>query len=512
VLIGVIAVNRAAAATPVGNTEVTFRIRGEPETLDWTRAHTVVEAYLLMNIMEGLVTFDAGTKLLPALAQSWNISKDGKVYTFKIRPNVLWSDGVPLTAEHFVYSWKRLLSPVTAAAYAYLLFDIQGAEGFNQRRITDFNDVGIKALDSLTLQVTLSHPVAHWIYIPAFWTTFPMRQDIVEKYGVGWDYPGHMVNLGPFSLVTHDADSKIVLRANPKYYGPHGNVSQVTALVVKDDVTALKLYQAGKLDFLTDLATVDLHGFTGSRELRSFSQLKTGFLGFAIDQYPLSNTKLRRAIAMAIDKSKLCRMLHGGQEPATSFVPPGMLAYSKSVGLPFNREKAREELNRTGLSKLGPIRLDYALPNWDKAREIAEFIQGQLKENLGIEVLLHSMDNLTYRTQLDLHTYPLYDYTWTADYPDPDNFLSLFSSESGNSRTGWKDDLYDGLVFKGRQVQGSSEREKIYLNAQKDLLEEEAIIVPLYYEPNLVLVKSRIKSFEMSSMDYLFLRKVDVVQ
>ena len=221
----------------------TFRIRDEPETLDWNRAHTAVEAYILMNLMEGLVTYEGSSTVAPALAQSWDISPDGKVYTFKIRPGVKWSDGVPLKAQDFVYSWRRLLSPLTAASYAYLLFDIEGAEKFNQGKLLDFDQVGIKALDDLTFQVKLTHPVAHWIYIPGFWVTFPMRKDIIEKYDAGWESPGRMVNLGPYSLVSHDIDSKVVLKSNPNYYRDRGNVDQIVALMMKDDSEALTAYE-----------------------------------------------------------------------------------------------------------------------------------------------------------------------------------------------------------------------------------------------------------------------------
>src|SRR4051794_30637058 len=164
-----------------------------------------------MNLMEGLVTFDSSLNVMPCLAESWKISPNGKTYTFKLRHDVKWSDGVPLKAKDFVYSWKRLISPVTAASYAYFLFDIEGAEWYYKGIVKDFNAVGIKAPDDYTLVIKLARPVAHWIYIPSFWVTFPLRQDIVEKYGEAWTKPGRMVTLGPFTLAAYDIDSKIIL-------------------------------------------------------------------------------------------------------------------------------------------------------------------------------------------------------------------------------------------------------------------------------------------------------------
>ena len=158
-----------------------MRLPGEPETLDWNKAHAAIETPIVMNVMDGLLLLDASLRVRPALAQSWTVSPNGRTYTFKLRPGVKWSDGVPLKAQDFVYSWRRLLSPETGAAYAYFLFDIEGAEWYNKGELKDFDSVGIKAVDDLTFQIKLTKPVAHWIYVPTFWVTFPMRQDLVES-------------------------------------------------------------------------------------------------------------------------------------------------------------------------------------------------------------------------------------------------------------------------------------------------------------------------------------------
>src|SRR5262249_55866601 len=148
----------------------------------------------------------------------------------------------------------------------------------------------------------------------SFWVTFPLRQDIVEKYGTGWARPGRMATVGPFNLASHEIDSKIVLTANPRYHGKHGNIDQAVGIIVRDDTTALKLYQTGKLDFVNDLSSLDLVGLEGSPELKTFPYLKTAYMGFVTTKFPASQTKVRRAIAMAIDKSKLGMFLHGGQK------------------------------------------------------------------------------------------------------------------------------------------------------------------------------------------------------
>ena len=491
-----------------------FRIRGEPETLDWNRAHSPVEAALLMNLMEGLVSIDQQLRVVPALALNWQISKDQKTYTFKLRPGVFWSDGVELKAKDFVYSWRRLLSPLTAASYAYFLFDIEGAQAFHEGKYQSFDQVGVKALDDYVLEVRLARPVVHWISISAFWVTFPMRQDVVEEFGAAWDTPGHMVNLGPFSLASHEFDSKIILKANPNYYGTRGNLDAVEAYIVPDDAEAVALFETGKLDFLTDISGLNLDRIRKKNEFKVFNHLKTAYLGFVVDKYPISNLKLRKAIAMSLDRSQLVgpKSAFGKDlKVATSFVPPGMLGYSKSLGLAFNPSEARQILRSSGLNLRQSFSLDYILPDWDRAITVAHWVRDQLKKNLGIRVSPNPMENKRFRNQLDLYAAPLFDASWTADYPDPDNFLSVFLSSSGNSRSSWKDAQFDLLVDRARQEFDSKKREKIYLDLQRQIQEQDVVMVPLYYEPNLALVSSRAKNLQLNPLDFLYLRSVDVI-
>jgi oligopeptide transport system substrate-binding protein len=488
----------------------TFRINGEPATLDWNRAHTPIETYLMVNLMEGLVGLDDNLKPVPALAQSWKVSADGKTYTFKLRPDTQWSDGVPVKAKDFVFSWKRLLQPLTAASYAYLLFDIEGAEEFNRGAIQDFSKVGVSAPDDLTLVVKLKHPVAFWHYIPTFWVTYPLREDIVARYGARWDTPGRMVTVGPFTLESHDLESKIVLRANPKYYGHHGNIERAVGLIVKDDSTAVTLFESGRLDFMTDIPSLDLQRLSGKPELKTFPYLKTGYIGIVVGKYPVSNVKLRRAIAMAIDKSQIAGLLHGGQTPATSFIPPKLLGYSKKIGLAYSPAAARKELEKSGIDRTQPIEIDVILANWEKNLTLAQFLQAQLKKNLGIDAHLQPFDHKTFRAQIDLKAYSSYLNSWSGDYPDPDNFVSVFTSGSGNNRTTWKSTRYDDLVVSARSEQNPKLREKKYTEAQKILLEEDAVVVPLFYEPNIALVHSRVKGLELNPLNYLLFKKVNL--
>lgn len=500
-----------------GGGTFTFRIQDEPETLDWNKAHSPIETNLIMNMMEGLVAFDSAMRVIPALAQSWTISRDGLTYTFKLRKGVEWSDGVPLKAQHFLFSWKRLLSQETAAPYAYFLFDVEGAEEFNKGTLKDFSKVGISAPDDYTFKVKLKRPLGYWIDIPTFWVTFPIREDQVANQN--WAAPKKsekkMATIGPFMLKSREVDSKIILSANPKYYDRKRNPSgldEVHALIVRDDSTALNLYETGKLDFLTDLSTLDIERLSGRKDLKIFPYLKTGYLGFVVDKAPLDRVELRRAIAMSIDKTKIPKILKGGQSPASSFCPPNMMGFEPKVGLKFNPRGAREALAKAGIvpSKLGPIEL--ITNNWDKPLRIAELIQGELKTNLGLEVKLKQYDHKSFRAQLNQFSFPLFQSSWAADYPDPDNFLSVFLSDSGNNRTRFGEEAFDKEIIAARSVLDPKVRIKTYVKLQKVLIQEKAVIVPLYYEPNMGLVRAHVSGLELNPLNYLFLKKVRIVK
>lgn len=470
----------------------------------------MIETYVLMNLMEGLVGYDESLRIVPALAERWTVSPDRKTFTFTLKAGVTWSDGVPLKADDFVFSWTRLLSPTTAASYAYLLFDIVGAEEFNRGDLKDPAQLGIRAVDERTFEVKLKNPIAHWLHLPTFWVTFPLRRDVVQKHGNAWMKPGNMVTLGPFTLESREIDNKITLAANPNYYRPRGNISKAIAMIVKDNSTALELYESGKLDFVNDLSTLDAKRLDKRSDLKIFPYFKTGYLGFVVSGFPVNLTRVRRAIAMAIDRSALEKVLHGGQKAATSLVPPGMFSHRSPFGLPYNPQRARAELKRSGWDTSRPVKMELLTPNWDKQLLMAQVIQEQLKKNLGIALTLQPFDHRTFRANLDLHAYPLFEASWGADFPDPDNFMSIFLSKGGNNRTLWKNERYDHLVLEARGLADSKERERRYLEAQKILIEDEAVIIPLYYEPNLALIKPRVKGARLNPLNYLLLRDVRV--
>ncbi len=487
-----------------------MRLQAEPETLDWNRAHTSFEKYVLENVMEGLVTFDDKLQVVPALAKSWTRSADGLTYTFQLRADVKWSDGVRLQAQDFVTSWKRLLSPITASSYAYLLFDVVGARDFNSGKVKDFSKVGILAPNEQTLIVKLEKPLAYWIQLATFWVTFPLRADVIEKNGESWSRPGRMVSLGPYLLQSYEVDSKIVLKANPNYYGKHGNIDQVNILIVKDSSVALNLFQSGKLDVLIDPSAIDIERLKGRVELRTFSYLKTVYFGFSVNNLYVNHPKFRRAVAQAIDRNKLVKVINSGQQAAGSFVPPHVMGHVAQMGLKFDVDAAKKELKASGYDTTRGGKLELLVLNAEKSLMIAQFIQEQLRVNLGVPVEIIVQDNRSFRVQLDLHSRSSFVGSWSADYPDPDNFLSIFLSTGGNNRFDFHDLSIDQKIEKAKVAMTPEERSKAYGELQTKLIETDAVMVPLFYEPNTVLVKSSVGNFHLSPLNSLYFKQLQL--
>ncbi len=487
----------------------TFRLIADPATFDWNKASTPVETHLLLNLMEGLVELNEKLEVVPALASKWERSKDGKIYTFHLRKDAQWSDGVPVRAADFVASWKRLLSTETAAPYAYFLFDIKNAEKFYKGESKDFSEVGVRADGVHTLVVELAEAVSYWIYMPTFWVTFPMRQDLLDKHGAGFFRPGKLVTTGPFTLKEYVTDSKVVMERNPHYHRSKVPLARVEGLVVADHSTALTLFESGRLDFMTDISPLDLGRLKGRPELHFTPYLKTVYLGLVVNRPELKDIRVRRAIAHAIDRSRFGELLQGQQEEAKSFVPRPMPGYDSKIGVRFDPVLAKALLKEAGISGAS-FKLTLLSQNGDKTVTVAQFLQEELRRNLGMQVELLPLDNRAFQAATALKTTPLFLRGWSADYPDPDNFLSVFLSDSGNNRTAWKNSKFDAVVRKGRTMSPGAKRLAEYQEAQRILQEQETAIIPLYYEPNLTLVQKRVQGLELTPLNYLFLRGVSL--
>jgi oligopeptide transport system substrate-binding protein len=496
----------------INNKPSIFRmaLTSEPPTLDWNMATDNVSFTVITNLMEGLTEYDQNLKPRSSISKHWDISPNGKIYTFYLREDVHWSDGKAVTAYDFEYSWKRLLNPLTAAEYAYFLYDVVNAYEYNTGQINDPSLVGVRALNSTVLQVHLNKPIVYFPSITTFMVTFPIRQDIVERYGDKWTEPENIVTNGPFRLIEWRHEYKLRLKTNQKYYGRQPSLDEIRFFIVNVPTTALSLYETGDLE-LVNLPPEAIKSYASSAEYVRQPLLRGYYYGFNTEKTPFNITRIRRAFSMAIDREEIPRILQGGQIATSSWIPPGMFGYDPSIGFEFNPIKARKLLAEAGYPGGKGLPGIIATYNTNPVHTlIAENLQAQWKRNLGITVDLDNQEWKVYLKRLKTDTPALFRLGWGADYPDPDNFMVLFTSDSGNNNTHWGNSYYDDLIAKAAVERDPLQRQKLYGQAQQILVEEDAVIMPLFIAAQNILVKPYVTGIQFNAMELLYLKNIQL--
>lgn len=461
--------------------------------------------------MVGLTEFNAKLKPAPVIAKSWDILDGGTKIVFHLRDDVLWSDGRKVRAQDFEYSWKRLLDPKTASEYAYILFDIANAEAFHRGAIDNPRSVGVTAKNDFTLEVRLRHPASYFLSLTTFEVTYPQRRDIVGKFGAKWTEPQNIVTNGPFLLASWKHENEIQLRANPRFFLGKPAIDRVEMYMINEKTTALALYEQGRLDFLDNhsIPIFEKPRLAEQEGFRRVPQLRGYYYGFVTDRKPFDDVRVRKAFALAIDRSVFPKILHGGEEPATSWIPPGMLAQNPEIGLRFNPAEARRLLRQAGYPEgkgFPQVTLGY---NTDEDHKIvAEAVQGMWKQNLGVLARLENQEWKVYLSKLVTDPPDIFRLGWGADFPDPDNFMRLFTSASGNNNTRWKNPRYDRLVDQAAKAWDPKKRVGLYNEAQRILCETDLPIIPLFTTAESTVLRPRFTGLEYNSMSRLLLRHV----
>lgn len=486
-------------------------IATEPPTLDWSLATDHASFKVITNLMVGLTELGRNLEPVPAVAKSWDIQDGGRRFVFHLRDDVLWSDGQPVRAHDFEYSWKRLLDPGTASEYAYILFDVVNAREFHEGKIADPAAVGVRATDDRTLVVQLRQPVSYFLPLTTFEVTFPQRRDVVEMHRSRWTDPENIVTNGPFLLSAWRHESEIELRANPRFFRGKPAVERVSFLMVNEPTTALAMYEQGRLHFMDNysIPSVEKKRLSRVRGFRRVPQLRGEYYGFATDRKPFDDPRVRKAFALAINREVFPKILHGGEQPAASWIPPGMAAHNRKIGLPFNPVEARRLLREAGYPEgrgFPPVVLGY---NTQESHKLAaEAVQGMWQRNLNVLVRLENQEWKVYLKKLQNDPFPVFRSGWGADYPDPDNFMKLFTSGSGNNNTRWKNPRYDRLVEAAAHEFDLRRRVKLYDEAQRILCESEVPMIPLFWTAESTLLNPHFTGLELNGMARLELRHV----
>ncbi len=500
------------AVSPVfaAKQELNLRIETEPPTLDWNLATDYVSINVLYHLIEGLAEYNDKLEPVPSLA-SWKISKDGKTYTYTLKPNLKWSDGVPITAQHFWDSWERTLNPKTASGYAYFLFDVVGAKEYNEGKLKDPSQLGFKVVNDSTFVVTLKKPATYFATIPAFTVTFPIRKDLIEKHGRTWTEPQNMVVTGPFRLTQWKHDARLELAPNPFYRGQKPKLEKISIYMVKEDATAINMFETGRLDYLARLPALEIERFKKNPAYKSLPYLRGYYYGFNVTKAPFNDVRVRKAFAHTIHREDIVSLLKGGQLPTTSWIPKGMLAYNPKIGLPFDPEKAKKLLAEAGFpGGKGFPEVTFMFDTRDDNQMIAERLQAQWQKTLGVRLKIQNEEWKVYLGRLRADAPGLFRHGWGADFPDPDNFMNMFTSYSGNNFTQWKNEKFDALVEKAAGEAVAARRVALYDQTQRLLLEEAVAIVPIFIDTINILVNPKVKGLRIDSLGLLKVNQVEI--
>ena len=488
-----------------------INIGNEPPTLDWSRSTDSTSYTILINIMDGLTKFGDDFKPVPALAQSWQISDDGKTYTFKLREGIKWTDGKPLRSKDFEYSWKRLLDPKTAADYAYFLYDVAGAEEFNIGKITDPGSIGIKSIDDSTLEVTLKRPASYFLSVVSFMSAFPMREDIVLKHGLKWTEPQNLLTLGAYKLESWKHHDKLIIVKNEKYWGTKPEINKVEMIMNENHSSALALYESDELDYADgrSIPHLEIPRLRLSPDFRTQLQFRGNYIGFNVRKPPFDNPLVRKAFSAAINRQNIAEVVQGAGIPATSWIPKGMLGFSEDIGIDFGPDSAKELLKQAGYKNGGGFpKVTFLYPDVSNNRIIAESLQSMWKENLGIEVELINQEWKVYLSTLDTDPPNIFRAGWAADFPDPHNFMNLFECNSGNNETGWCNPVYDNLVETAAGEIDENKRIELYNRAQLILTETDVPIAPFLLSIQQSMLKPYVVGLEPNPLGLIYYNKV----
>jgi oligopeptide transport system substrate-binding protein len=486
-LLALAMVSMAGCQRATDRADFVFLNGAEPETLDPSLITGQPEGRLASALFEGLTSFDEHGQITPGVAEKWDLSKDGKVYTFHLRKDARWSNGDPVTARDFRDSWRRTLSPNTAAEYAYQLFYIHNGEPFYNGTLTDFNQVGVFAKDDWTLCVTLDSPTPFFLDLCATTPLFPVHLPSVEKWGDDWIKPGHMVSNGAYQLDAWRVNDRVRMVKNPYYWdAAHVAMKSIDALPINRANTAFNFYAAGEADLIMDkgLTPLALLGDLRKRpDFHSAPFLGTYFIRFNVTRPPFKDPRVRRAFSLVVDKQLIVdKITRAGEKPASSLVPPGAAGYQPPPGPARDPEEARHLLADAGYpgGKGFPL-VTYLYSEGELNEAIAVELQSMFSRELGINISLQRQEWKVYLNSMNNLDFDLCRSSWVGDYDDPNTFLDMFVTGGGNNDCGFSNAQYDQFIAEAKRTVNPVKRFDILRAAERLLISEEAPICPLYF-------------------------------
>ena len=494
----------------------------EPPTIDPSLASDSTSGSIIRNVFEGLVTTSQEGEILPGVAESWEVSEDGLVYTFKLRGDALWSNGDPVTANDFVFAWTRVLNPETASEYASIMYPIKGAEAYNTGE-GSVEEVGIKAVDETTLEVTLEAPTAYFLELPAFYTFMPVHQASVEA-NEDWamDAGESYVTNGAFVLSAWNHNADYQLTKNDQYWDKDNvKLDQVNVKIIESEATANAEFQAGGIDYLgspyspVSLDNIEQYRADGLLQTAPYSAIYWYKLN-TTDEV-MANVNIRKALALAIDRQGLIdNVTKGEQIPALGYVPPTIEGFNEDRGYFADADfEAAKELLAKGLEELGmqdpaELNVEISINTSEAHSTIAQFIQEGWAKNLGINATIRNSEWQVYLDELTSLQYQVGRLGWIADFNDASTFLDMYrTADNGNNDTGWENADFKAKLDEANKEQDEAKRTQLLVDAE-GIIMEELPVIPLYYYTNNFVAKDTVEGMVPDALGNIDLKNVSI--
>ena len=484
----------------------------EPQELDPHIVTGNIEFKLCLALLEGLLSLHPeDSHLIPGVARSWQESEDGKTYLFHLREDAKWSNGDPVTAGDFVYSWRRALLPALGNNYAYMLYYLRNAERFHRGEITDFSEVGVKAPDDLTLAVELENPTPFFLQLLTHMSYFPVHRATIETFGAAdergtrWTRPGNHVGNGPFKLKEWVLNRSIVVEKNEHYWDAETvKLNRIVYYPIQNVTTEERMFRAGQLHLTTSAPVEKIAYYRKQRPetLKIFPFFSTYYYIFNTLAPPLDQQKVRQALAMSIDRQQIVdKITRAGEIPAFSFTPPDTNGYTARARGEYDVERARTLLAEAGYPDgKGFPTIELMYNTSEGHRRIAIAIQQMWKTSLNVNVTLLNQDWKVYLDKRDAKDYQVARAGWIGDYLDPNTFLDMYTSSSGNNDTGWSNKRYDTLIAQAATIADQENRYALLQEAEA-LLMTELPIMPIYTYVSKSLVSPDVRGWYPNILD-----------
>lgn len=505
------AVGCAVAATPVerATAENTLLVGSGPEVLglDPQLVTGVTEFSILGALFEGLVELDGKTLApVPGVAERWEISDEGRTVTFHLRADAKWSDGSALTAEDFVASYRRLLTPSLAAGYAYLLDPVVNAAAFRRGEIANFAQVGIAAPDARTLRFTLAAPAPQFLASLALPPLAPVPAAVIARHGGvasrdnRWTDPANFAGNGPFRLAEWRRNQVLAVNRSETYWDAAAVRLAAVKFFPTDSLeTEERMFRAGQLHVTNALPIGRLaaHQKEHPEMVRNDTAFGTDFYRLNVSRPELADARVRRALALALDRRAIAqRVLRGARAAAGTLVPPGLPGYRGPEGVPVDFAEARRllaEAGHAGGAGLPPIEILFNTS--EQHRIVAEAVQAIWQRELGLEVRLQNQENSVVLQSRAAGEYQIVRSSWVGDYLDATSFLEVFAAGSANNHTRWTNAEYDRLLGEARATADPAARADLLRRAE-ELLLREAPIIPIYHNAHSYLILPAVRGWE----------------